>query len=143
MSQATASAFEHTIEVTHQWLKDLMRDLDYADRDAAYHALRAVLHALRDRLTVEEAADLAAQLPMLIRGFYYEGWRPTGKPIKAHRHEFLRHVSRELGGKTDWEAQHIVQAMFRLLKQHVSAGEIEDVLDVLPDDLKQLWPTHT
>lgn len=31
------------------------------------------LHALQDRLTVQEGADLAAQLPLLVKGIFYDG----------------------------------------------------------------------
>jgi uncharacterized protein (DUF2267 family) len=51
-----------------------------------------VLHALRDRLTVNEAAQFGAQLPMLVRGIYYEGWDPTRLPVKMNREEFLQRV---------------------------------------------------
>jgi uncharacterized protein (DUF2267 family) len=69
------------MQKTQIWLKDLMSQLDWEDRPhKAYLALRTVLHALRDRLTVEEAVQLGAQLPMLVRGFYYEGWTLKGKP---------------------------------------------------------------
>jgi uncharacterized protein (DUF2267 family) len=59
----------------------------------SYLALRAVLHTLRDRLIVDEAIDLGAQLPMLVRGFYYENWQSVGKPLKyRHKEEFLNQV---------------------------------------------------
>jgi uncharacterized protein (DUF2267 family) len=67
-----------------------MEVLGWPNRHKAYLALRATLHALRDRLTVEEVAQLGAQLPTLIRGFYYEGWDPTGKPLRVrHKEQFL------------------------------------------------------
>jgi hypothetical protein len=63
--------------MTNSWLKELMELMGWEDRHRAYHALRVVLHALRDHLTIDEVVTLGAQLPMLVRGFYYEGWHPT------------------------------------------------------------------
>ena len=72
MTTAMISAFESTLHKTNVWLKDLMSELEWeTDYQRAYHALRAVLQALRDRLTIDEATHLASQLPMLIRGFYW------------------------------------------------------------------------
>jgi uncharacterized protein (DUF2267 family) len=65
------------------------------DRRRAYRALAAVLHALRDRLTVDEVAQLGAQLPILVRGLYYDQWHhPAGKPDRLrHKEEFLAAVA--------------------------------------------------
>lgn len=92
MSMTGLEAFDATIQKTNVWLKDIMDELDWDDRHRAYLALRSVLHSLRDRLTVEEATELGAQLPMLIRGSYFEGWKPAGKPIKYDREGFLAQV---------------------------------------------------
>jgi len=71
MTQTSLAAFDSTLQTTNIWLNDILGQLGWQDHHRAYHALRAVLHALRDRLTVDQAAALAAQLPMLVRGFYY------------------------------------------------------------------------
>ena len=90
MSATGLDVFDTTLQKTHLGLNDLMEVLVCPDRHRAYRALRATLHALRDRLTVDEVAQLGAQLPMLIRGFYYEGWDPSGKPLRErHRAQFL------------------------------------------------------
>jgi len=118
-----------------------MEELGWEDRERAYHALGAVLHALRDRLTVAEAADLGAQLPLLIRGLYYEGWNPTGKPVKEHRKEdFLAHIAAALRGHPEVFPEGVAWAVFKLLQGHVSAGEIGDVKHILPVQIRALWP---
>ena len=142
MTTATISAFESTLHKTNVWLKDVMAEMHWEDSDhqRAYHALRAVLHALRDRLGVAEASDLAAQLPMLIRGFYYEGWSPTKTPVPEHHQEqFLRHVEEHFANDITVDPEEITRAVFRVIGKHVSSGEIEDVKHALPKSIRELW----
>jgi uncharacterized protein (DUF2267 family) len=139
MSDFDPSIIERSVEKTHIWLNDVAGELGVEDRQYAYRALRAVLHTLRDRLTVDVAAKLAAQLPTLIRGIYYEDWDPSRTPLPIHDVEaFLDHVVAEgrMAGET--EASLAVGAVSRVLRRHVSPGEIQDVLAVLPDKLKTL-----
>ena len=136
--------FDRTLHKTNVWLKDLMQILGTDDRHAAYTALRATLHAVRDRITVDEVAQLGAQLPMLIRGFYYEGWVPAHTPLKVrHLDEFLALVARELPEADVLEAERVASAVFAVLAAHVAQGEIEDVKQVLPEEIRDLWqPSH-
>ncbi len=143
MSTSHFETFGRTVQKTNEWLHELRTDLGWDDQHRAYAALKAVLHALRDRLTLEEAVELGAQLPMLVRGFYYEGWRPAGKPSKErHLDEFLAHVGSELGRTVEPELDQVVEAVFRLLDHRVTAGEIEDVKGILPAEIRALWPEY-
>jgi uncharacterized protein (DUF2267 family) len=105
-------------------------------------ALRAVLHALRDRLLPDETANLAAQLPMLIRGFFYEGWHPAHKPLTyRHKDEFLRQVVKETPWLEGPELERAVTAVFEVLSSELGAnGEIAQVREQLPAELRELWP---
>src|SRR5258708_4709930 len=124
MSAAALDVFETTVQKTNRWLNELMEILAWKDRHKAYQSLRAVLHALRDRLTVEEVAQLGAQLPMLIRGFYYEGWDPTGKPRKErHKEQFLARIEQEVSDDLRGHAEGLARAVFALLSRRVSEGE--------------------
>jgi uncharacterized protein (DUF2267 family) len=139
MSDVEPSIIERSVEKAHIWLNELAGELGVEDRQYAYRALRAVLHALRDRLTVDVAAKLAAQLPTLIRGIYYEDWDPSRTPLPIHDVDaFLDHVVREGRMSGETEASVAVTAVARVLREHVSEGEIDDVLAVLPDKLKVL-----
>jgi len=141
MSATGLDAFDTTLHKTNSWLNDLMQVLGWPDRHKAYLALRATLHALRDRLTVEEVAQLSAQLPMLIRGFYYEGWDPTGKPLRArHEEQFLARIEQEFRGDDCIDPERIARAVFTVLAKRVTEGEIEDVKHVLPAEIRDLWP---
>jgi uncharacterized protein (DUF2267 family) len=141
MSVTAIAPIESWIHTTNTWLKELMEELGWDDRQRAYRALAAVLHALRDRLSVAEAADLGAQLPMLIRGLYYEGWSPKGKPIKERKREdFLAHIAAAFPGTPDTYPEAIAWGVFRILERHLSSGEISDILHTLPTGIRSLWP---
>lgn len=141
MSQTTLTPFENTIQTTNIWLNELLDELGWQDSHRAYHALRVVLHALRDRLPVEQAAALAAQLPMLIRGFYYEGWHPHGKPVKErHKEAFLAPIEIAFRNDLDADAEQVTRAVFALLARHVSPGEIGSLKNGLPTEIRALWP---
>jgi uncharacterized protein (DUF2267 family) len=74
---------------TNLWLKQICDELGWTARNAALIALRAVLQPLSARLTLQETAQPVAQLPVLIRGWYYEGWHPEVQPVKYNRADFL------------------------------------------------------
>ena len=140
MSMTGLEVFDTTVHKTNAWLKRLMALLEWDERRRAYLALRSTLHALRDRLTIEEAAQLAAQLPMLIRGFYYEGWDPTAKPLKVRsREQFLARIQDAFREDEPADPERVASAVFRLLEERVTDGEIEDVRYVLPSDIRELW----
>ena len=67
-TKTKVSAIDHAFHSAHEWVRDVAREFDTEDLEFAYRVLRAWLHALRDRLTVEASAHFAAQLPELIRG---------------------------------------------------------------------------
>jgi uncharacterized protein (DUF2267 family) len=140
MHPTTVELFAETIEKTGRWIDDLMNEARTSDPRQAYSILRAVLHVLRDRLTVDEAVNLGAQLPVLIRGFYYDGWRPEGRPTKyRHKNEFLNQVAAAYKGLPVIEQESAARAVFRVLSRHVTDGEIRHVRDQLPPELRDLW----
>jgi uncharacterized protein (DUF2267 family) len=141
MTQSGLAAFDSTVHTTNTWIKEVTEALGWEDRHRGYYALRAVLHALRDRLAVDEAAKLGAQLPMLVRGFYYEGWHPADKPLKDRKkEEFLAHVAPAYGDDPTVDPEAVVRAVFAVVARHVTAGEIEGIKKVLPPELRALWP---
>lgn len=135
-----ADLVDRTVEKTHIWLNELAVELGAKDdQAAAYRVLRAFLHALRDRLTIDEGAQLAAQLPGLIRGIYYEGWVPARTPTKYRTaEEFLGRIADDALLKGDGEASHACTAAWKVLRRHVTEGELEDVEGLLPKKLRAL-----
>jgi uncharacterized protein (DUF2267 family) len=141
MTMTGLDVFDRAVEKANDWLKDIMMELNWQDdRHRAYLGLRATLHALRDRLLVNEAVDLGAQLPMLVRGFYYDGWTPAGKPLKErHKEDFLAHIKDQFRDY-DMDAELVARAVFKMLSFRISKGEIEDIKGILPKELSDLWP---
>ena len=139
MSTTGIHAFDTTVQVTNRWLHNIMDRLGTTDRQGAYHFLRGVLHALRDRLSPEQAAALGSQLPMLVRGIFFEGWRPQGKPLKIRqKEEFLKIVEAELtpGGPS---VEAVTRAVLEVLSRHVSTGEVQHLRHALPAEIRDLF----
>lgn len=141
-------AVDATFHKTHLWLDEIMAELGWNERQRAYLALKGVLHSLRDRLPPDEAVQLGEQLPMLIRGLYYEGWKLAGKPLhERYREEFLMDamlcfgesaLARILASPHD-DVTAMVRTVFRLLSRHTTAAE--SVRRALPAELRSLWPS--
>jgi uncharacterized protein (DUF2267 family) len=139
MTTHHVDVIDRSVEQAHVWINDVADEFGTEDHQLAYRILRAFLHAVRDRITVEESAQLSAQLPLLVRGIYYEGWRPSATPLRYHdRETFLRKIADEalLAGST--EASYAVSAAVTVLRRRVSEGEVDDVLAILPADIRRL-----
>lgn len=145
MTMTGLQSLDESVHTTHVWLNGIMQELHTLDRQEAFQAMRATLHAVRDRLPVDEAAHLAAQLPMVVRGVYYEGWRPAGKPEKCRdRAEFFGRMRQELTHeKLRRDPERTFRAVARTLSQHVTEGEVEEVKQSLPAEIRELWPEKT
>ena len=134
--------FDKTLQTTNIWLKEIGEQIG-PDRHRCYQALRAVLFTLRDRLTPDEAAHLASQLPMLVRGIYYEGYRPAGKPDRIRsRDEFLQRIGEHLEQTRPLGADDAARAVFKILDHYLDPGEIAEVKQSLPQDIRTLFPVH-
>jgi len=136
-----AHAFDHHVDVAKRWLAEISEQLDLRESDSprALRALRAGLHAIRDRLPPHEVLDLAAQLPVMIRGFFVEGWslRTSVHQIRDPA-AMIAHVQHELQDR-HLDPVDVLRSVIQLLVEHVTVGEIEDVLATLPGSLRELW----
>lgn len=133
--------FDRTLQHTNLWLKDLMELLGTGDRKLAYNVLKATLHALRDRIGPENAIHLGAQLPILIRGIYYDGWHFAQIPSKErHKEEFLDYVDGDVFRGLGVGVEIGVRSVFEVMCQRMDPGEVEKIIRVLPKELQALWP---
>jgi uncharacterized protein (DUF2267 family) len=139
MSTTSVTALDHTIQETNIWLKAIDEQLELGDRHHAYSALRAVLHALRNRLMPEVAVKLGAQLPILVRGIYYEGWHMAGSPTRdRHLEEFIEHVQKELPPQFPLDPLTTARAVYEILWERLDVGEFDKIMANLPAALRNL-----
>lgn len=140
MSATGLETFDKTLQTTNVWLGEICEDLG-PDRQAAWHALGSVLRAIRDRVPVELAAHLGAELPMLVRGAYYDQYRPEAQPEKFRsRAEFMEHVQKGLSDVRPTDPEDATRAVFKTLTRHVPHGQLEKVRHSLPEEVRTIWP---
>jgi len=137
MPSTGVDSLDRGVEKANAWLADIDAGFGTSDRQLAYRVLRAWLHCLRDRLTVEVAAHFAAQLPELLRGVFFDGWNPSRVPQKYGRAEYITRFAREarVHDSDVVKAARIVTAVAR---RHMSAGLVAQALGLLPAELREL-----
>ena len=141
MSAKGLEVIDHTVQLTHEWVNELAARLGWSSPKDALRLLRATLVEVRDRLGHEEIANFAAQLPLLIRGAYYEGWKPSATPVKdRHLDSFLGAIESKVGAMAEYRGAEDVVAVFKLLNARISQGEIDDIRASLPEGIRNLWP---
>ncbi|MGD9879717.1 MAG: DUF2267 domain-containing protein [Reyranella sp.] len=141
MSTTGLDTFDTTIQETNHWLKIMMGELATDDRRTAFNALRAALHALRDRVGLENAVHLGAQLPMLLRGAYYEGWHPAGTPTRErHLSAFIDHVAAQLPRGTAVNPGEAARACLAVMERCLDRGELLKLRGCLPHEVLNLFP---
>jgi uncharacterized protein (DUF2267 family) len=140
MSATGLEVFDKTLHTTNAWLDEIMAKMG-PDRQLAWHLLRAVLHALRDRLPPGLMAHLGAQLPLLVRGLYYDQWHYSEEQLKQRsQEEFLGRVAEGLKGTRPINVADGVKTVFQVLNHYVEPGQVQKVREALPEPVRDLWP---
>ena len=136
------ATFETSLDKTNVILKDIEQAYGWPKerRNQSYAALRTVLHLLRDRLPIEESVQFAAQLPLLVRGVYFEGFDPTIVPVKLSREDFLFEVRQNFQWDVEGGTERLVRTVLDALRKHVTDGEWQDVKSQMPKDLARVIP---
>lgn len=142
MASNPYSTFEASIDKTNLILKDIEQAYGWPKqrRNQSYAALRTVLQLLRDRLPVQESVQFAAQLPVLVRGVYFEGWDPSIVPVKLNREDFLYEVRQGFPFDVEGGTEGVVQTVLGALRRHITQGEWDDVKSNMPKDLSTIIP---
>jgi len=142
MSATGFSSFDGTVEKTNRILHEIEQAYGWPKdrRMQSYAALRTILHALRDRLTVEVTAQLAAQMPLLVRGIWYDGWNPSAVPVKMDREEFLARIRQEFRYSIEGDVPRLVDTVLQALRNHITQSEWDGMKSTLPKDLATALP---
>jgi uncharacterized protein (DUF2267 family) len=139
MSTNGLPVFDKTLQTTHIWLDQIM-DRIGPDRQIAWKVLSTVLHKLRDRLPAEASAHLGAQLPLLVRGVYYDQYRPSEQPTGCRtREEFVAEVAEWLADIRPVDPEEAIKAVFDVLSRNIDAGQVEKVKGLLPKAIREMW----
>ncbi|MCF8304270.1 MAG: DUF2267 domain-containing protein [Bacteroidales bacterium] len=128
------------------FVKRLAEDLGHPEEISRVGIiLRAVLHAVRDKLTISESLDMIAQLPMFLKAVYVDNWSYMEKPLRySSAEEFTEEVKKrqkQLGEtQFDWDKPtvEIVKIVINHIGQYITQGELDDIVAQMPKDLKNV-----
>lgn len=137
MGDAGYTSFATTVDKANHILAQIEDDYGWPKdrRGQSYAALRTVLHTLRDRMTVDQTAQFAAGLPMVVRGMFYEGWEPSRVPQRMNADEFRERVREGFSYNVTGGTDPLVKTVVGALRHHVSDGEWAKITSTMPDEL--------
>jgi uncharacterized protein (DUF2267 family) len=139
MSAQGLEVFDKTLQTTHIWLNEIGDQL-IPDRQLSWRVLGVVLRALRDRMQTDLSAHLGAELPLLVRGIYYDQYRPSAQPVDLpDLDSFVQRISEELSDARPVDAKDAFRAVLATLSRHLPRGQIEKVQQSLPRDVRDFW----
>ena len=140
MSNTGFENFDSTVQETNQLLGKIEKEFGWPEdrRTQSYSLLRAVLHAVRDNLPTNEAVHFAEQLPMLVKGFYYEGWVPSDTPKDMDREEFEQTIRQDYQLSSDEDFEDLISKTFNIVMKSISDGEAEQVKGNLNEGIREL-----
>ena len=128
---------------SHDWLDEVMEETGFRDPVHACRAAKSVLHAVRDRLSVNKAIALGMQLPKPARVLYYEDWPHRWNRGKhAPKEDFLCEITKSLKEEPKNDSETTARSVFRVLAKHMATDEIEGLRSALPGEVQCLWPSH-
>ncbi|WP_164855879.1 DUF2267 domain-containing protein [Lujinxingia sediminis] len=144
MTTTGLTNLDRAINTLHIWLSALEDELRFEDRAQTYRALEATLCSLRDQLTIEQSAHLSAQLPLIVRGAFFNGWQPSRVPVNDRSLEgFLDHVRQGLEhgpGSEKVDPLRVTRAVFGVLQEFIAPGLIEKIRGGLHGSIAAVWP---
>jgi uncharacterized protein (DUF2267 family) len=140
MSATGLKITDDAVQSTNEWVNDVNERIGWDHKHRAYRLLRAVLHALRDHLSVDETAQLAAQMPVLIRGIFYDGWDPSKTPVKERtRDAFIERIQKDFETDPLGDAPEAIAAVMAVLDARISKGEMDDVRGAFAKEVRALF----
>lgn len=142
-----AMNFEKYAQESYSFMDELARNLGHPDEAGRTGIiLRAVLHTLRDRITISESLSLISALPMFIKAIYVDNWDYREKPLTLKtRKQFEDEVEKmqnSLGERDfSWNlsTSEIVNTVFNTLRKYIPEGEAEDMISQLPEKIKGMF----
>lgn len=135
MRRHTPDAFDTAVQKGNIWLKDIEKAGKLRSRFQAYAALRSVLHALRDCLPPAEAVKFSAQMPLLVKGVFFDGWKVAPKPARMTRTDFNACIRRGLKEETGVEPATALKAVLDAMCRHISPTVLDGIEPVLPREV--------
>lgn len=140
MSALGLRIIDESVQQANSWINEVNERAGWDNKQRAYRLLRAVLHAVRDHLSPDEAAQLAAQMPIVVRGIFYEGWNPSATPVRERsKAGFLAQIEPLFRTDPLGDPDHAVGAVLDVLDNRISEGEMQHVRATFSKQIRTLF----